>query len=114
MPFVHFPERPDILTGEFAGAEYEKLVQRSREAEASPACEGWLSLFRDWNALRSYVSSEEIRLYVQYTQDMRVEACALAERRFREDVRPRAEDGESRLIAALLASRHRDAVAAKF
>jgi len=29
MSFVHFPQRPDRLTPEFAAAEYEKLVQRS-------------------------------------------------------------------------------------
>jgi hypothetical protein len=45
---------------------------------------------------------------------MRDEASAEAQRRFREEVLPRVEGGESRLIAALLVSRHRGAVAAQF
>jgi hypothetical protein len=66
MPFVHFPQRPDTLTADFASARYEELGQRSLEAEASPSPEGWLALFRDWNALRSYVLSEEFRLSTGY------------------------------------------------
>jgi M3 family oligoendopeptidase len=114
MPFVHFPQRPDALTADFASAEYEKLGQRAIEAEASASPECWVSLYRDWNAFRSYVHSEEMRLYLRHTRDMRDDASAEAERRFRDEVRPRAEDGESRLMAALLVSRHRAAVAAEF
>lgn len=114
MPFVHFPQRPETLTAEFASAEYERLGQRSLEAERSPSPEAWLSLFRDWNAFRSYVYSEEGRLYFRHTRDIRDEATAAAERYLREQVTPRAEDGESRLIAALLASRHRAAVADQY
>ena len=114
MAFVHFPQRPDTLTGEFAAAEYENLGQRSIEAEGSASPEGWLSLFRDWNAFRSYVLSEGDRLYFRHTRDVRDEATAAAERSFREEVTPRAEDGEARLMAALLTSRHRAAVGAEF
>ena len=102
MPFVHFPQRPDTLTADFASAEYEKLGQRAIEAEGSASPECWVSLYRDWNAFRSYVHSEEMRLYFRHTRDMRDEASAEAERCFRDQVRPRAEDGESRLMAALL------------
>lgn len=114
MVFVHFPRRPDTLTADFAAAEYEKLGRRSLEVEGWSSSEGWLSLFRDWNALRSYVRSEESRLYFRHTRDVRDEAIAEAERQFREQVTPRAEDGEARLMAALLGSRHRAAVAAVF
>src|SRR5687768_2815997 len=114
MPFVHFSRRPDTLTAEFVSAEYEMLAKRSIEAEGSPSPERWVSLYRDWNALRSYVYSEEMRLYFQHTRDMRDAASAEAERCFREQVRPRAEDGESRLMAALVVSRHRAAVGAAF
>lgn len=62
MSFVHFPQRPDTFTAEFAAAEYEKLGQRSIEAESSASPEYWLSLFRDWNAFRSYVLSEGFRI----------------------------------------------------
>ncbi len=114
MAFIHFPQRPDALTADYAGAEYEKLAQRSIEAEGSATPGEWVSLFRDWNALRSYVHSEEMRLYFQHTRDTRDEASAEAERRFREQVTPQAEYGEARLMAALCISRHRDAVGAEF
>lgn len=39
MPFLHFPQRPDVLTAEFVSAEYERLWKRSIEAEGSPSPE---------------------------------------------------------------------------
>lgn len=45
---------------------------------------------------------------------MRDAAVAAAERRFREQVAPRADEGEAQLMAALLASRHRAALGIEF
>ncbi|MCO4745267.1 MAG: M3 family oligoendopeptidase [Proteobacteria bacterium] len=107
MSFVHHPERPETLTAGFVEAEYAKLIGRCASAEAAEDATPWRSLFADWNALKSYVSSEGSRLRYAYTKDMRDAASEEAERTFREQVVPASEDANAALIEALLASQHR-------
>lgn len=114
MQYKHYPERPATLTAEYVRDEYEKLVGRIESAEASDSSEGWVSLFADWNALKSYVGAEGSRISFAQSKDMNDPVWDQADRYYREEVMPASDDGSSRMVNALLVSRHRAAVAERF
>jgi M3 family oligoendopeptidase len=114
MVYKHFTERPPRLTAEFVGAEYQRLIARIDEAERSESPEKWLELFSEWNALGSYLASEGSRTRHAYSKDMNDAAREEADRYLREEISPVAADSETRLVNALLASRHRGAIEEKF
>jgi M3 family oligoendopeptidase len=114
MTYKHYAVRPERFTNEFVAEEFERLTARIDEAESSESPELWLRLFEDWNALKAYVSSEGSRRSHAQSKDMTDEDVEEADRYFREEVAPVADNGNSRLVNALLASRHRDAIAARY
>ncbi len=114
MKFAHMPDRPASLTKDWALQAYSALTERVDGAEAQETAKDWLHLSEDWNELKSYVSSEQARLSYRYTKDMGNGEAEAAERIHRQEVVPVAEDGEAKLVAALLASKHSAAVAERF
>ena len=114
MHYKHYPTRAEKLTKEFVEKEFQSQVARIEKAEASPTSDEWVKLFADWNALKSYVSAEGSRISYAMTQDMRDKAREEADRYFREDVTPAADDGNSAMVNALLKSRHKNSVGERF
>jgi len=114
MIYVHCPDRPDVLAAPWVSERYAELLARLPAAEASEEAEAWLQLYSDWNELKSCVESEGSRRRYAFSKDMADGAAEEAEREHREEFTPVAEDGDSKLVAALLASRHRGAVADRF
>lgn len=112
--YVHVPDRPAVLDADYTQARYAELLARVAEADAAPTADGWLALFADWNALKSYVHSEGARRRHAYSRAMNDEAKEQAEKAFREQVKPQLEEGESQLTAALLASPHKDAIGERY
>ncbi|MEZ5988686.1 MAG: M3 family oligoendopeptidase [Planctomycetota bacterium] len=114
MQFLHFPDRPAELDSGFLETAFGRLCSRIDEAEAADGPQPWLALYHDWNELRAYVSGERARRYYRLTKDMNDGAAEASEKQFREEFLPIAENAGSRLIEALVASRHRGAVAEKY
>lgn len=114
MSFKHYPERPETLTAEFVREAFNNLTSRIESAEASGTPEEWLALFADWNALKSYVSGTESRISYTLSKDMTNPTSEANEKYSREEVRPVAEQGNSHLVGALLASRHKDAIGKRY
>jgi M3 family oligoendopeptidase len=114
MTYKHYAVRPERFTDEFVAKEFERLIERIDAAESADAPDEWLRLFEDWNALKSYVSSEGSRRSHDLSKDMSDAELEEADRYFREHVAPVADNGNSKLVNALLASRHRAAIAARY
>ena len=114
MTYKHYAVRPERFTSEFVAEEFDRLITRIDEAESSDSADAWLRLFEDWNALKSYVSSEASRRSHALSKNMGDAELEEADRYLREQVAPVADNGNSRLVNALLASRHRDAIAARY
>jgi M3 family oligoendopeptidase len=114
MSFKHYPERPETLTAEFVREAFNNLTSRIESAEVSETPEGWLALYADWNALKSYVSGTESRISYTLSKDMTNPTSEANEKYSREEVRPVAEQGNSHLVGALLASRHKDAIGKRY
>jgi M3 family oligoendopeptidase len=114
MSFVHFPTRPAHLNAEFAESEYAKLKARVASAEESDTPELWLALYADWNSLDSYVSSEGSRRRYRYSKHMDDAEAEADEQAYRETIVPVSEGANSELIAALLASRHKEALGERY
>ena len=114
MTYLHCPDRPQTLSREWVASEYAELVERLPAAEASEGAEAWLELFSKWNELKSYVHSEQARLNYAFSKDLTDAEAEEAERVHREEVIPAAESGDAELVAALLASRHQQAVSERF
>src|SRR5207244_2800160 len=65
-------------------------------------------------ALKSYVSGEGSRRSHEQSKDMNDAAIEEADRYYREEIVPIADNANSALVNALLASRHNGAIAAKY
>jgi M3 family oligoendopeptidase len=113
VTYKHYPSRPESITVEFVRDEYARLQSRIEEAEASASGDAWLALYSDWNALRALVSGEGSRRSHAFARDMTNPEREEADRYWRQEVMPVAQLGESAFVNALVASRHRDAIAAK-
>ena len=114
MQYKHYPHRPGEMTAEFVSNEYKQLVDKIENAEASETPEQWLALFDDWNSLKSFVGSEGSRRSHALSKDMNNAESEEKEKYFREEIAPVFDDGESALVNALLASKHKNAIADKF
>jgi M3 family oligoendopeptidase len=112
--FLFVPDRPETLTAAWARTAYEALEARISEADAASEPAAWLALAADWNAVKGYAEGEDSRRSYRFMQDMRNEEAEEADRVMREEIRPVCENGDAALGKALLASRHREAVAAHF
>ena len=114
MSYKYYPNRQATLTAAFTKSEYDKLLQQLPEAESAAGPEKWLRLFEEWNALKAYVNSEGSRINYAQLKDMSDTVAESAERYFREEVTPVADNGSSLLLEALLKSKHKDAIGKKF
>ncbi|MFT5830174.1 MAG: M3 family oligoendopeptidase [Bacteroidia bacterium] len=114
VAYKYIPERPDSLTATWVTASYQALEDRVNRADAAADAGPWIALAEDWNALKGYVQGEDARISHAYAKDMRDEQAELRERNHRETVTPASELGSSRMVAALLASPHKDAVGERF
>lgn len=112
--FKHHPVRSTILTADDARREYALLAARAAEAEHSSTPDEWIELMLDWNSMTAYVRGEGARISYHYSGAMNDPDREEADRIQREEVGPVVADGESLLVQALLASAHRDAIAARF
>lgn len=114
MTYTHCLDRPTLLSKEWVADKYSDLEAKLASAEAHSASGPWLELYSEWNELKSYIGSEGARRRYAYAKDMRNAKAEEFERVIREEVTPVAEKGDAALLAALLASRHRGAVAEEF
>lgn len=114
MSFVHIPDRPALLDAAEVTRRYAALTDRIAAAQAAAGAEAWLALFADWNALKSYVGSEGARRRYRYSKHMDDAEAEEHERIYREELTPAAEEGDAQLVAALLSSEHKAAVAERY
>ena len=112
--YKYIPDRPESLTADWVSAAYQDLEERVQFADASKDASAWVALAEDWNALKAYIQGESARTSHAFAKDMRDEQAELRERTHRETVTPASELGSSRMVAALLASPHKDAVGLRF
>jgi len=114
MDYKHYPDRPEKLTAEYLREEYGRLTDRLEPAEQSESPGAWLKLFADWNALKSYVSGEGSRISYALSKNMNDAQWEEADRYYREHVTPVSDEGSSRMVNALLTSRHRASIAERY
>jgi M3 family oligoendopeptidase len=114
MAFLHYPQRPETLTAEFVNGVFTSLIDRIPEAEAADNADAWDVLVRDWNAFRFYYSSEWSRVNFQLSANFEDAAAVAAEQYFRDSVIPAVDDREDLIVSALLESRHRPALEARY
>ncbi|MBI5906849.1 M3 family oligoendopeptidase [Candidatus Saccharibacteria bacterium] len=112
--YIHYPNRPKKLTAAFVKKEYDKLLAALPNAENSNSPDAWLALYADWNALKSYVSSEGARIYWRFSQNMNNKSAEATEKYLREKIAPVCDKPEFSLTKAFLASRHRAALAKRY
>jgi M3 family oligoendopeptidase len=112
--FRHYPERPVRLTPEFAQKEYHKLQAEIALAEAAPSGEKWIGLFRRWDALKCYASSERARVQYKYMGHLQDNELESADTFMREKVIPVLDNGDSVLVDAVIKTRHREALVKEF
>ncbi|MBC8451319.1 MAG: M3 family oligoendopeptidase [Planctomycetes bacterium] len=112
--YLHFAERPETLTADWVREFYAGLVTGVPAADAAPDAGAWIALAEEWNALKAYAGGEHSRCSYRFMQDMGDAAAEEVERVVREEIVPACEDGDAALVAALLASPHKAAVAARF
>jgi M3 family oligoendopeptidase len=114
MTYKYYQDRPGTLTSEFVREEYQKLIDRIPNADASASPETWLALYADWNALSAFVYSETSRIHHALSKDMTNPVLEEREKYQREEVQPAAEDANSQLLLSLLSSRHKDAIGNRY
>ncbi len=114
MNYKYYPERPSRLTAEFVREEYASLTARIEGAENAETADAWLALYDDWNALKAYVNGEGSRINFNQSKDMNDPRWDEADRYYREEVMPAADNGNSVMVNALLGSRHKDGIAEKY
>ena len=114
MVYKHYPNRPGEMDVDFVRGEYKGLTDRIEAAEEADAPEAWLVLYEDWNGLKSFIGSEGSRRSHALSKDMNNEEAEEREKYFREEISPVFEEGESRLVQALLASKHKEAIGARY
>ena len=114
MTYKYYQDRPGDMTTDFVRGEYRALTERVAAAEASERADEWLALFEEWNALKSFVGSEGSRRSHALSKNMNDTDAQERDRYYRQEIAPVFEEGESRLVDALLASRHREAIGARY
>src|SRR5579872_7023342 len=114
MNYKYYQDRPGTLTAEFVESEFKKLTDRIPSADASASPDQWLSLYADWNALSAFVNSETSRIHHALSKNMMDESHQKSEEYQREKVQPVADEGNSTLLLAFLASKHKDAIGKRY
>jgi M3 family oligoendopeptidase len=114
MDYKHYKQRPESLTAEFIQAEFDILFSKIEEAENYETPEKWISLYLDWNALKSYIGSEGSRIGYEFSKDMSNKKIEDEEEYFREKVSPISSNGSSKFLDSFLKSRYKSDVGKKF
>lgn len=114
MTLLDLPEASDRITPDWFDAAYRDVRSGLDAAEAADAPDAWLDLFTRWNRIKALAEGEYARRHYHYTKDVRNEDAAAAETLFRESITPVVEEHNAALMEALLASRHRAAIAERF
>lgn len=114
MQYKHYPNRPGEMTAEFVREEYKRLIDQIEAADASESADLWISLFEDWNSLKSFVGSEGSRRAHALSKNMNDAESEEREKYFREQIAPEFDAGESALVKAFLNSPHKEAIADRF
>ncbi|MFT4647017.1 MAG: M3 family oligoendopeptidase [Glaciecola sp.] len=109
--YIHYADRPDILTARWVEQAYRELCARADSAATS---DSWVALAKDWNSVKAYVEGEYSRRSYRFSQDMNDATVEESERIMREEIVPASENGDALLGKALLDSPHKDAVANHF
>lgn len=112
--YKYVPDRPAQLTAAWVDERFAGLLARVAEADAAGSSDGWLALFADWNALQGFMGGERARRHYRFMQDLGNAEMEEAEREMREEIWPASEAGDARMIDALLASPHVDAVGERY
>ena len=112
--YRHYPVRPASLTPDFIRGEYARLHAEIPGAEGAENADAWILLFRRWDSLKAYLSSEGSRLFFRYSGQMRDPELERAEKYMRETLIPVRQNGDSVFTRALLESKHRDALSREF
>ena len=112
--FIHFPNRPDKLTAEFAKNVYDSLLKQIGPAESSSDAKLWIELYEKWNELKSYISSEASRIGHEFNKNMSDKKLEAAEKYINQKLVPAITEPEFLLTKAFLESKHRDKLAEKF
>jgi len=112
--FKHYPNRPKKLTAEFVKQEYDKLLEQLPAAEASVKPNLWIKLFKDWDDLGAYISSEFARAGYAFSKHMNSKKLEAAEKYLRDKIPPAADKQWFALTKAFVKSRHRSALAKRF
>jgi M3 family oligoendopeptidase len=114
VTFFHRPDRPAVLDASYVETEFAKLTDRVASSDAAADSADWLGLYADWNELRSYVYSEGSRRRHRYSRFMEDAEAEEGERVHREEILPKIEDAEAKLVAALVASPHKAAIGERY
>lgn len=114
MTYKHYPNRPGTLTEDFVKQEYQKIVDQVAAADASETPQKWLELYAEWNALHSFISSETSRISHAFNKNKADAELESRDTYQREHVQPVADEGNSTLVNALLASKHKAAIAERY
>jgi M3 family oligoendopeptidase len=114
MTYKYYQDRPGTLSAEFVLEEYKKLTDRIADADASRSPDAWLALYADWNALSAFVYSETSRIHHALSKDMANAVLEEREKYQREHVQPVAEEANSQLLLAFLASKHTEAIGTRY
>jgi M3 family oligoendopeptidase len=114
MTYKYYQDRPGTLTAEFVRDEYKKLTDRIAPANAAATDAEWLALYADWNALSAFVNSETSRIHHALSKNMMDPKLEAKEEYQREKVQPIADEANSELLLAMLASRHKEAIGKRY
>ncbi len=107
-------DRPVTITAEFVRERYQALFDRIEPAEASNTADEWFRLRSDWDELWQYLIGETSRASHAFSKHMDDPDREAADRFIREEIAPISSRGVSRMIQALLNSRHREAIAERY
>ncbi len=112
--FIHYPDRPKHLTAGFAKREYQKLLARAPAAEKASKANDWIKLYRDWNALDSYIGSEAARISHAYYRNLASKKLQTADGYIREKLVPAITQPSHTMMKLFLKSRHKNDLLKQF
>lgn len=111
MSHRYLPRRPTTPTSDFLRGRFDALASRAAQADEADSPEEWIAVFDDWNHVKAYAWSEGARRRHAFNRDTRDPTAEAAQREFRQELEPVADDGNARLVDSLLESPHAEAIA---
>jgi M3 family oligoendopeptidase len=114
MHYKYYQDRPGTLTADFVRDEFKKLTTRIASANVSATPDEWLTLYADWNALSAFINSETSRIHHALSKNMMDGKLEEREQYQRQQVMPVADEANSELLLAVLASKHKEAIGKRY